>query len=253
MTEQKKAPKRKAIDWNKKSDDDKSRISKRIERRSELKDNATTNNDSRPPRAIGLPLLRLRNKIKEVYDTEDDENEDTPFFNINLIEDEPTAPLLSKRKADETVTITKQQQLTGKLNLIMDTTLIADEIGLSPKMTAKDAKRAASAEYDLKKLRRQTVKEKIEDPLGLEGEIAEKDLKKAAKGLKNAKQKLPDGALEGFPAKDAEELIELDKEDMAKLILKKSGRRKSKKKLSELAKDLNQFKNFEEPETNNKE
>lgn len=251
MTEQKKAPKRKAIDWNKKSDEDKSRISKRIERRSELKDSAVTNNDSRPPRAIGLPLLRLKSKIKEIYD-EDDEDENTPLFNISLIEEE-SEPLLAKRKSDETLTITKQQQLTGKLSLIMDTAIISDEIGLSPKMTAKDAARATSAEYDLKKLRRQTVKEKIEEPLGLEGEITEKNLKKAAKGLKNAKQKLPDNALEGFPAQDAEELIELDEEDMAKLILKKSGRRKPKKKLSEIAKGLNQFKNLEDSEQSNKE
>lgn len=251
MTEVKKSKKNKPVDWNKKSGEDKSRISKRIEHRNELKDSATTNNDARPKKAVGLPLLRLRNKIKEIYN--EDEEEYTPLFNISLIEDENNEERTNQKKADNTITITKQQQITGKLNLIMDTALIADEIGLSPKITAKDTERATSAEYNLKKLRRQTVKEKIEEPLGLEGEIKEKDLKKAAKGLKKAKQQLPDNALKGYPAKDAEELIELDEEDMAKLILKKSGRRKPKQKLSELAKDLNQFKNFEEEEQNNKE
>lgn len=252
MTEQPKTSKRKAIDWNKKAGEDKTRISKRMQERNELKDKATTNNDSRPPRAVGQPLLRLKEKIKEVYN-EYEEDEYTPLFNINLIEDEETDDSLFQKRSNATLTITKQQQLTSKLNLLMDTALIAEEIGLPSKLSAEDTKLAASAEYDLKKLRRQTVQKKISEPLGLKGEIAEKDLKKAAIGLKKAKQKLPDGALEGFPAKDAEELIELDKEDMAKLILKKSGRRKSKKKLSELAKDLNQFKNFEEPETNDKE
>jgi len=255
MTEPKKAPKRKIIDWNKKSGEDSSRISKRMQQRDKLKDSASTTNDSSakfPPRAIGVPLLRLRKKIKEVYD-EEDEDDYTPLFNINLIGEEEELPAKSQKDADNTLSITKQQQLTGKLNVIMDTALIAEEAGLSAKLTAKDENQAGSAEYDLKKLRRKMLREKVEKPLGLKGELPEKNLTKAAKGLKKAKKALPEGALEDFPAANAEDLIELDKEDMAKLILKKSGRRGPKKKLSEIAKGLNQFKNFEETEENSKE
>ena len=59
--------------------------------------------------------------------------------------------------------------------------------------------------------------------------------------------------MQGFPAEELDDIIELDKEDMAKLILKKSGRDAPKKKLSDIAKGLNQFKNFENNETNDKE
>ncbi len=255
MTEPKKAPKRKIIDWNKKSGEDSSRIAKRMQHRNELKDSATTTNDSStklPPRAVGLPLLRLRKKIKEVYD-EEDEDDYTPLFNINLIGEEEEFAAKSQKEVDNTIFIAKQQQLTGKLNVIMDAALIAEEAGLSPQITAKDENAAGSAEYDLKKLRRKTLREKVEKPLGLKGELKEKNLTKAAKGLKKAKKAMPEGALEDFPAEKAEDLIELDKEDMAKLILKKSGRRGPKKKLSEIAKGLNQFKNFDEPKENNKE
>lgn len=254
MSEAKKAPKRKIIDWNKKSGEDASRITKRMQHRNELKDSATTTNDAMvktPPKATGLPLLRLRKKIKEVYDEEDDEY--TPLFNINLIDKEEDELHLPQKKANETLSITKQQQLTGKLNLIMNTALTAEEAGLSSQITAKDAYLASTAEYDLKKLRRKTVKEKIEKPAGLTGEVTEKQLPQAIKGIKKAKQKLPKDALEGFPAENTDELIELDEEDMAKLILKKSGRRGPKKKLSEIAKGLNQFKDFEDNEANKKE
>lgn len=255
MTEQKKAPKRKIIDWNKKSGEDSSRISKRMQQRDELKDSATTTNDfsaKLPPRAVGLPLLRLRKKIKEVYD-EEDEDDYTPLFNISLIGEEDEHIAKHQKDIENTLSITKQQQLTGKLNILMDTALIAEEAGLPSQITAKDENMAGTAEYDLKKLRRKALREKVEKPLRLKGELPEKNLTKAAKGLKKAKKALPEGALEGFPAENAEGLIELDKEDMAKLILKKSGRRGPKKKLSEIAKGLNQFKNFEETEENNKE
>ncbi len=243
MTEQQNPKKRKIIDWNKKSGNDSSRITKRMEQRAELADSAATTNDAAtklPPRAVGLPLLRLRKKIKEVYD-EEDEEEYTPLFNIDLLGEE------EERRNDEqknTAHIAKQQLLTGKLNTIMSTALVAGEAGLNPKMTAADVELINSAEYDVKTIRRQTMRKKVEEPLGL---------KKSVKAIQKAQKELPEDALQGFPAEELDDIIELDKEDMAKLILKKSGRDAPKKKLSDIAKGLNQFKNFENNETNDKE
>lgn len=254
MTKAEDTKKRKMIDWNKKSGEDSSRITKRMQRRDELKDSAATTNDAfakHPPKATGIPLLRLRKKIKEVYNEEEDE-EYIPLFNINLLEDEDPV-LKTVKESKEVFDITKQQQLTGKLSLVMNTALIAEEAGLSPQITKQDNRLVHSAEYDLPKLRRQTVQEKIEKPLGLKGEIPEKDLPKAAKSIKKAKKNLPEDALKDFPAEDLNDLIELDQEDMAKLILKKSGRKSPKKKLSDIAKGLNQFKNMEMENTDNKE
>ena len=252
MTEQKQTPKRKIIDWNKKSGDDSSRITKRMQHRAELADSASTENDAAkklPPRAVGLPLLRLRKKIKEVYD-EEDEEEFTPLFNIDLLGEE------EQHRDEEQKNFThiaKQQLLTGKLNTIMSTALIAEEAGLPSQTTADDINLINSAEYDVKTIRRKTLRKKIEEPLGLKGNIKEKDIKTAAKAIKKARKELPDDALQDFPAESLDDIIELDKEDMAKLILKKSGRRSPKKKLSEIAKGLNQFKNFDTTETNDKE
>ena len=114
MTEQLAPNQKKIVDWDKKSDSDAERISKRLEGRSELDDRTSTVNDvsvrpvaertaapvrpathpaaansaaSRPAPAAGQPLQRLRQKIKEVYDDDDDEDENAPgFFNISLLD-----------------------------------------------------------------------------------------------------------------------------------------------------------------------
>lgn len=254
MTKPQNPKKRKLIDWNKKSGDDASRITKRMQQRAELSDAAATDNDAAknmPPRAIGMPLLRLRKKIKEVYDEEEDEEEYTPLFNIDLLGEEE-----QKHHQDEQKNIThiaQQQLLTSKLNTIMSTALIAEEAGLNPKMTIDDTRLINSSETDVKTIRRRTLRKKVEEPLGLKGELAEKDIPQSVKAIKKAQKELPADSLQDFPAGELNDLIELDKEDMAKLILKKSGRRTPKKKLSEIAKGLNQFKNLDNDDTNTKE
>lgn len=254
MPQTKQPDKRKIIDWNKKSGNDSDRISKRMQGRAELSDTATTTNSAqknlRPPRATGQPLLRLRQKIKEIYE-EDEEEENTPLFNIELFED--IEEKKQTKQTTETAQITKQMELAGKLNLIMNTAIIAEEAGLSPKLTPKDAQLANTPQYDLKKVRRETLKDKVEKPLKLKGELPEDNISMAAKGLKKAKKALGTDSLEGFPAEDAEMLASLDEEDMAKLILNKSGRKSSKKSLSEIAKGMNRLNSLEDLETDSKE
>jgi len=254
-----KKSKRAVVDWDKKKGDDSERISKKLEKRSPITPKpapkVATKPQVLPPRiANGAPLLKLRKKIREVYDEEEEEEDDdvnAPFFNISLIDDD-----FEKRKHTqaETIRITKQQQMAGKLNIIMNTAVAAEKAGLNPKMTKRDARLANSATFDVKQIRRKTLEEKIEKPLGLKGEISEKDLPKAVKNIKNVQKDLPNEALKGMPA---DSLVELDKEDnpeeIARLILEKSGRPKPKKSLSELAKDIYQAEQVLNPEKSGKE
>lgn len=239
--------KRKLVDWDKKNNDDSSRIITRAQKRPLAKKDTFPDTATRPPRATGIPLMRLRQKINEVYNTDDDDED--LLFDISLFEEE-TETQKQNKQTNDTIYLTKQQQLTGKLNLIMSSALVAQEAGLSPQMTAEDSRLANTAEYDVKKLRRQTLKNKVEEPLKLKGTLPESQLDKAVKGLKQAKENLPPDSLEDFPADEASLLAILDEEDMAELILKKSGRQKkpkTKKKLSEIAKGLNQFKEWDNP------
>uniref|UniRef100_UPI0040261AE9 hypothetical protein n=1 Tax=Candidatus Scatocola faecigallinarum TaxID=2840916 RepID=UPI0040261AE9 len=308
MTEQLAPNQKKIVDWDKKSDSDAERISKRLEGRSELDDRASTVNDvssrpvaertaapvrpatrpaaSRPAPAAGQPLQRLRQKIKEVYD-DDDEDENAPgFFNISLLDEEETENGIlpagtvpdPARNESETLRITREQQLAGKLDAILSSSMAAREAGLSPRVSRADARLANSAEYDVKKIRRQTLKEKISEPLGLKGHLPEKDLGQALRGLKNAAETLEPSLhsaasqtplsaaplaslqretsdiLNGLPAETAPELAKEDDEKaLARLILEKSGRGAPRKKLSEIAKGLKPFKKNENTADNGKE
>lgn len=254
--------KRKATDWNKKNVSDATRISKRLERRGELKDSAATTNDTDtqktyPPRAVGAPLLRLRKKIKEVYD-EDEDEEELVYFNISLLNEHANEKEDSQEKkaeqAAETIRIAKEQQTAGKLNLIMDTAMSVQKTGLKAKLTKKDFNLAHSPELDLKKIRKKTLKDKVETPLKLQGELPETELEEALLGIKRATQELPPDSLKDYPAKELSELAKTENDaEMADLILQKSGRRKPKKSLVEIAKGLNKFKNFEQETENTKE
>lgn len=241
----KRVDKRKLVDWDEKNDNDKERISKRLEGRNQLADQITTTNDTKTkitaPRVAGAPLLKLRKKIREVYD-EDDEDEDevtAPFFNITLIDDDEREKKEEEREK-ETFRITKQQQMAGKLNMIMNAAMMAEAAGLSPKITKEDNELMNSAEFDVKKMRRKTIHQKIEEPLKLQGEIKECDLEQTVMGINKAQKHFSLDSLAQMPAEDIPELNEAEnQEDLAKLILKKSGRKTPKKTLAELAKDIN--------------
>lgn len=286
MTEQLAPNQKKIVDWDKKSDSDAERISKRLEGRSELDDRASTVNDVSSRPVAGQPLQRLRQKIKEVYD-DDDEDENAPgFFNISLLDEEETENGIlpvgtvpdPARNESETLRITREQQLAGKLDAILSSSMAAREAGLSPRVSRADARLANSAEYDVKKIRRQTLKEKISEPLGLKGHLPEKDLGQALRGLKNAAETLEPSLhsaasqtplsaaplaslqretsdiLNGLPAETAPELAKEDDEKaLARLILEKSGRGAPRKKLSEIAKGLKPFKKNENTADNGKE
>lgn len=243
--EEKTSEKQKKNNWSKKSGNDSTRISKRIEQRSLLKDSATTTNDSAPampPRATGGPLLRLRKKIKEIYDTDDDdENIFMPVFDITLLpktrQETAEDELSQKKDSGETIRIVKEQQLAGKLNTIMSTAIVAEQAGLDSRLNIKDYDLANSPTDTNRQTRKKIQRRKIEKPLGLKGGLNEKDLKSAASGIKKAKNTLPADALKDFPAQSLDELTTAQSEqDMAELILKKTGRSARKKKLFDLAK-----------------
>lgn len=242
--------KNKLIDWNKKSGYDSERISKHLEERGELEDSATTQNDSKPktlppPAPKGAPLLKLRKKIREVYDDEDEDEDDevnAPFFNISLIDDDEQERIGEREEAARTMKITQQQQLAGKLNLALSTAVAIENAGLSGKLTKEDVRMINSAEYNLPKLQRKMIEEKVEKPLGLKGKIPTDNLEETLSAIQNVNQKLPKDSLKGMPAEAVPELnTQLDEDDMAKLILEKSGRTKPKKSLVEITKGINRY------------
>ena len=211
MTDKKAPNKRKIIDWDKKSATDSDRLLTRSKEKEEPK------NNSRPPRASGKALTRLREKIQEIYEEDDDDYEDkddlinTPLYHVELIND---IEQFEKRET-ELIKISKQQELSFKLNVIMNTALAAQKAGLDAEVNDKDIQLADNPELTAKEVRKKSVKEKITKPLDIPEET-------------------------DFVAD------EMDAKKLAKLVLEKTGRtkKKSKKSLADIAHGLNRIKEY---------
>jgi len=255
----KKTDKRKLVNWEKKSGNDSERISKRLEGRTLLEEAATTKNDTKPksipaaPRK-GAPLLRLRKKIRDIYDDDDEDEEDevtAPFFNITLMDEDEEERDKEREETEKLLRLSKQQQMVKKLNVIMDTTTTAKKLGLDGTFSKEDAKMVHSANYTPEEVHRKTFKKKITEPLGIKGDVPESEREKAALAMKRAQQELPSDSLKNMPAKEVAQLADApSEEEMAELILKKSGRKKPKKSLVEIAKEINRYEQYEQEQFN---
>ena len=241
MTEKLAPNKKELINWEKKSVSDAERISKRLEGRAELEDAATTENAAQlrkqaTPTPSPQALNRLRKKIKEVYDDEEDEEDGNTFFNINLLDNEEIydEEQARARQEKETIRITQEQHMAGKLNAVMSANIAAQSAGLSTKPTRAEASLLNSSEQTPTEIRRQVLKQKITKPLNLRGNLPQEDLPQSIQGIKNVKKRFSEEELSNLPAETMSDFAdEKDENELAKLILKKSGRRTPSKRLSE--------------------
>ncbi len=104
-------------------------------------------------------LSRLYNAITEIYDSKD---EDTPKETFE----------------QKTIKLIKEQQDLGKITIKDSTDMLAKNAGIKSINKKIDDKILTSALYDLKRLRRLALKEKIEHPLKLKSPLKEKELNK---------------------------------------------------------------------------
>lgn len=250
--------KKSTTNWKIKNTSDNERIKKRIDDRVQISDSPTTQKDFQPKnppiKQKMTAHMRIRKNIGEAYDEEDEEDESyVPFFNISLLSEndrqynhEDEQKHLEKNEL-ETIRLTKEMQMTGKLNVIMNTMMEAEKAGLRPHIEKKDKEILNSAEYNLPKARRTLIHEKIEKPLKIDGNIPEKKLKETVTAIKDITENISPKAVEGL---NADEIIELDeadkKEALAELILQKSGRKKKPKSILQLAKEINKIEQQQE-------
>ena len=92
MTTNTSSSKRKKVDWDKKNNSDSERIKQRAKKKNLAKykiDSNIPKTLQKVPLATGKPLLRLRQKIREIYEEDDEVNDiiNQPYFNIELLED----------------------------------------------------------------------------------------------------------------------------------------------------------------------
>ena len=104
-------------------------------------------------------LSRLYNAIEEIYHPQDELTPKETF-------------------EQKTIKLIKEQQDLGKITIKDSTDMLAQSAGLKSINKKIDDKILTSALYDLKRLRRLALKEKLERPLKLKSPLKEKELNK---------------------------------------------------------------------------
>jgi len=207
------------------------------------KDNDTTPISSNPKTTD--PIKKLRIKVKQHLEREEQENNFTPFFNISLVDDTPPSiKKENKKQSLDTIRIMKEQETVSKLDAIISTSLATKKAGIHVD-TSKDNQLLNSVDSP-KSIKKKSIKNKIEKPLHLKGHIKEEDLSKALEGIKVATQTLTQDALIDMPSSDLDELNNAKSdEELAQIILEKTGRKKISIKENK-DKSLKQFKKEDE-------
>ncbi len=235
------------IDWEqKKGVADQTRASRRIDikktAQAELKSRNNFKASKTSIKTLSPGLKKLRNKIRDSYDDEDDEDENEVVFCFSL-EDENSSLFSALREDEKNKLQTKKildnqkmQQSAGKMEAIIMADKLSKKLGLkglNKKIINNNMQNVAlsSETYDLTTKQNVASKTKIKTD-----NLSTKDTANMVKGLKKMQQaslsepKFETDALKFIKADD---LIEIgktqDDQKTAELILEKSGRKEAKK------------------------
>ncbi len=236
------------IEWEqKKGFSAKPRLSRRIDTKKALAAEAKKPNDLKKNKILKpLPpnLKRLRSKIKDVYD--DDEEDDEIVF--HFMPENENSSLISALKEDErnalqikkTLNEQKMQQTVGKMEAVLAAEKVSKQIGIKGMKRKVALNNVQDVTFDtnpLEKALRQNVSAKTK--LKTEN-LSATDTANMVKGLKKMQQA---SIVSGQTLTDLKESVKSDDlvkigknnddKKTAELILEKSGRKESKKQTKE--------------------
>ncbi len=226
-----------SFDWKKKGIGNKERLtlkndSKEASKYKNDKKTPLSSKSDNKPENLPAGLLKLRKKIKDIYDEEDDEN-DSIFAHIKMPEQEEETSLLYALTEDEkrdfnqknTIHNAKMQQDAGKMEALHIAVNLAKEAGLNS--ISKKALEAGMQEatFNPQNTQEKIIKKEIGGKLGIKGKIEEGKVIEAAKGIKKIEQLGGKEATKNMDMKDIVKAGEqkLNDQKLAKMILEKSG------------------------------
>lgn len=243
------------IEWEQKKDfSDKTRQSRKIDLKkalaAEAKDRNNFKSRTRSPKDLPKGLKKLRTKIKEVYDDDEDEEENEVIFHFSL--EDGNSSLINALKDDEksaflfnkTLENQKMQQTAGKMEAILMADQMSKKLGLNglkKKVVHDNIQDVALNSETFDKAIKQNIAAKTKVKAG---NLSSAETKEMVKGLKKMKQAA--AASNQIDTKLAEkmkadELVQIgkshDEKKTAKMILEKSGRKESKN-ASQKSKDV---------------
>jgi len=186
---------------------------------------------------LPVGLAKMRSKIREVYDEEDEtedyllhvkqpKDEDLTLFEA-LTEAEKKA--LKQKEATDMV---RKQQDVGKMEALTVAHNFAKEVGekgLSKKMVAAEMQNAV---FDPQNTQEKVVEKTVSKKLGIRGKIEQGKIIQAARGIKKIEQFGTKKSTKNLDSKDIIKVGEdkIDEQKLAKLILEKSGQNVQKHK-----------------------
>ena len=192
------------------------------------KDNDTTPKSSLAKTSV--PQQKLRTKIKRDQETSNEKKEYPIFFNITLIEDEPELFQTKDKKFKDTIQIMKEQETVSKIDAIVSTSIAAKKI-MHKVNKSKDNQLINSTDSNPHSIKKKCIKNKIEKPLKLKGHINEEDLSLSIDAIQKLTNSLSLDELSNLPSSDLLDIAQTKSdEDIAKMILEKTGRKKNSKK-----------------------
>lgn len=235
------------IDWEqKKGVADQTRASRRIDAKkiakAEFKDRNNFKTTKPSIKNLTPGLKKLRNKIRDPYDDEEDEDENEVVFCFSLegensslynaLRDDEKSKLQAKKVLDNQ----KMQQSAGKMEAIMMADKMSKKLGLkglNKKVINNNMQSVALSSETFSMATKQNVaaKTKIKTE-----NLSAKDTTNMVQGLKKMQQvSLSDNKFESDALKSmkVDDLIEIgkarDEHKTAEMILEKSGRKEAKK------------------------
>ncbi|MBQ7303938.1 MAG: hypothetical protein IJW75_03355 [Alphaproteobacteria bacterium] len=229
-----------SFDWKKKSVENKERLTLKNDINEAIKFEAknkapTISKKSINPENLPLGLLKMRKKIRDIYDEDDEDEDDTFFAHIKMPEDEEDNSLLNALNDDEkkifnqqnTLHHTKMQQNAGKMEALHIANNLAKEAGLHNISQKALEIGMQEATFDPQKRQEKIIEQEIGKKLGIKGNIKGEKITQAAKGIKKVEQLGGKEATKNIEMKDMVKAGEekLSDQELAKLILEKSGQK----------------------------
>lgn len=213
------------------------------------------------PKNLPVGLQKIRKKIKEVFDEEDEEEDFYAHtFNKAPVIFEPEEKTLYNALTDEekrlfqaktTEKNVKMQQTAGKMEALHLANNLAREAGLNNLSKKVIAGKMQQAIFEPEKMQEQIIKKEVSEKLGIKGHLKDGKIIQAARGIKKVENLGGKEAAKNLEMKDIIKAGEekLDELKLAELILKKSGQDIKKRKTKfQQGKENLQLKHFENGE-----
>lgn len=226
-----------AFDWKKKGFDNQERITLKTdvleaEKYSQKKDSLSKKNKVKPEN-LPLGLKKLRKKIRDIYDDEDEDENDYIHAHIKMPEQEEDNTLLNALSDDEkrmfrqknTIENTRMQQNAGKMEALQIANNLAREAGLKNLSRKVMDTSMQEATFNPKEAQEKIIKKEVGGKLGIKGKIDDGKVIQAARGIKKVEQLGGQQATKNLNMKEVVKAGEdkMTDKQLAELILEKSG------------------------------